>query len=507
MNANLLERALGKPCDTFTRQDLIDFCVASKVEYINFHYCSWDGKFKTLNFVIHSVEHLENILTAGERVDGSNLFPFIKAGESDLYVIPKYKTAFLNPFSEVPALDLLCSYYGRDGMPYESSPEYILHKAHVELTRATGLKMQAMGELEYYIISEKESKYPVPDQKGYHESAPFNKSSEYRTEAMRLIAQCGGKIKYGHSEVGNFCQDGLNYEQNEIEFLPVDIEDAADQLVIAKWIMRELAYKRGLTITFAPKITAGQAGSGLHVHMKFTRDGRSMMVKDVNLPADAGEGKDNLTEECRRAIAGLMLAGTSLPAFGNPNPLSYLRLVPNQEAPTSLCWSFSNRSALVRIPLGWAGCKDMAADRNAGTGAADLDFSGKQTFEWRASDCCADIYLLMSALCVAVRHGFEVPDALEVADRTYVGLGVDIHDSKHSELAGSLEQLPDSCVAAAAELEKDRAIYTAKGVFSDSIIDYLARYLRNFDDALLRDAISGSRKLTMDLVEQNLHVG
>jgi len=507
MNANLLERALGKPCDTFTRQDLIDFCVASKVEYINFHYCSWDGKFKTLNFVIHSVEHLENILTAGERVDGSNLFPFIKAGESDLYVIPKYKTAFLNPFSEVPALDLLCSYYGRDGMPYESSPEYILHKAHVELTRATGLKMQAMGELEYYIISEKESKYPVPDQKGYHESAPFNKSSEYRTEAMRLIAQCGGKIKYGHSEVGNFCQDGLNYEQNEIEFLPVDIEDAADQLVIAKWIMRELAYKRGLTITFAPKITAGQAGSGLHVHMKFTRDGRSMMVKDVNLPADAGEGKDNLTEECRRAIAGLMLAGTSLPAFGNPNPLSYLRLVPNQEAPTSLCWSFSNRSALVRIPLGWAGCNDMAADRNAGTGAADLDFSGKQTFEWRASDGCADIYLLMSALCAAVRHGFEVPDALEVADRTYVGLGVDIHDSKHGELAGSLEQLPDSCVAAAAELEKDRAIYTAKGVFSDSIIDYLARYLRNFDDALLRDAISGSRKLTMDLVEQNLHVG
>ena len=277
--------------------------------------------------------------------------------------------------------------------------------------------------------------------------------------------------------------------------------------MVAKWIMRELAYKRGLTITFAPKITVGQAGSGLHVHMKFTRDGRSVMVKDVNVPADAGDGKTNLTEECRRAIAGLMMAGTSLPAFGNPNPLSYLRLVPNQEAPTSLCWSFSNRSALVRIPLGWAGCTDMAARLNGGDDASNIDFSAKQTFEWRASDGCADIYMLMAALCAAVRHGFENPAALEVADHTYVGLGVDIHDKEHSALAASLEQLPDSCVAAAAELEKDRAIYTSKGVFSDSIIDYLECYLRDFDDAQLRDAISGSKKLTMDLVEQNLHVG
>ena len=324
---------------------VIDFCIAQKVEFINFHYCSWGGRLKTLNFVIHSVEHLENILTAGERVDGSNLFPFIKAGESDLYVIPKYKTAFLNPFSEVPTLDLLCAFYGRDGKPYESSPEHILHKAHIEFTRTTGLKMQTMGELEHYIITEDTGFYPVPAQKGYHESAPFNKSAEYRTEAMRLIAQAGGKIKYGHSEVGNFYMDGKNYEQNEIEFLPVDIEDAADQLVIAKWIMRELAYKRGLTITFAPKITSGQAGSGLHVHCKFTRDGKSVMMKDADMPADANDGKTNLTEECRRAIAGFMMAGTSLPAFGNPNPLSYLRLVPNQEAPTSLCWSFSNRSA------------------------------------------------------------------------------------------------------------------------------------------------------------------
>ena len=100
------------------------------MECINFHYCGWDGRLKTLNFVIHSQEHLENILEAGERVDGSSLFPFIEAGKSDLYVLPKYRTAFVNPFSEALTVDLLCSYFNREGEPFESSPEFILQKAH-----------------------------------------------------------------------------------------------------------------------------------------------------------------------------------------------------------------------------------------------------------------------------------------------------------------------------------------------------------------------------------------
>ena len=279
MNPNLLVRYLQKPASDFTRADIIRYCEENEVEFVNFHYCGWDGKLKTLNFVIESAEHLEGILSAGERVDGSSLFPFIEAGKSDLYVIPKYRTAFRNPFSEIPTVDLLCSFYNREGEPFESSPEYILHKAHLAFQETTGLKMETMGELEYYIIADDEEIYPVADQRGYHESAPFNKFTNYRVEAMRLIAQAGGQIKYGHSEVGNFTHGGKIYEQNEIEFLPVNIEDAADQLVVAKWIMRQLAYEYGVTLTFAPKITVGKAGSGMHVHCKFTKDGKSMMLK------------------------------------------------------------------------------------------------------------------------------------------------------------------------------------------------------------------------------------
>lgn len=450
-----------------SKAELVKYCLDEKVEVINFHYCAWDGRLKTLNFVIRDKEHLENILEAGERVDGSSLFPFIQAGKSDLYVIPRYKTAFRNPFEEVPTVDVLCAFFDRDRQPFESSPQYILHKASEALKKVTGLEMQTMGELEYYIIAPAEQLFPIADQRGYHESAPFCKYADLRVEAMRLITKAGCHVKYGHSEVGNFTENGIIYEQNEIEFTPVDIEQAADELVIAKWIMQQLAYQYGVDLTFDPKLADGKAGSGLHVHCKFTRDGKPVMTV-------GGE----LTDIAKKAIAGFMVAGTSLPAFGNPSPISFRRLVPNQEAPTSLCWSFSNRSALVRVPLGWTSDIDMAAIANPSEKARKCDFSLKQTFEWRASDGMADIYLLMAALCVAARHGMEMPDALAIAEKTYVGLGVNIHAAANADVKASLEQLPASCAEAADELEKDRGIYTAYGVFSDDIIDFQKNYLK-----------------------------
>jgi len=451
-----------------SKSSLVRYCLKNKVEVLNFHYCGWDGQLKTLNFVLRDRSHLLNLLEAGERVDGSSLFPFIKAGKSDLYVIPRYKTAFRNPFEQVPTVDVLCDFFTRDGKPYEDAPRYILHKASENFKTVTGLEMQAMGELEYYVVAPQEELFTIADQKGYHESAPFCKYADLRVEAMRMITAAGGKVKYGHSEVGNFTEDGKIYEQNEIEFTPTDIEDAADQLVIAKWIMWQLAYQYGVDLTFAPKITDGKAGSGLHVHCKFTRDGRPVMTKG-----------EELTEECRKAIAGMMDLGTAIPAFGNPSRNSFRRLVPNQEAPTSLCWSFSNRSALVRVPLGWTAPIDMASIANPGERKRAHDFSEKQTFEWRASDGTADIYLLMSTLCVAARHGFQMPSALEVASRTFVDLGVNIHDASNEALKNSLKQLPADCSQAADELEKVRGVFESDGVFSKEVIDYQQNYLRS----------------------------
>ena len=184
MNPNLLVRYLQKPAAEFTRADIIRYCEDNEIEFINFHYCGWDGKLKTLNFVIHSAEHLENILSAGERVDGSSLFPFIEASSSDLYVVPRFRTAYLDPFSELPTLNLLCSFFNKDGDPLESSPEYTTRKACQAFTKATGLEFQAMGELEYYVIANDDGSFPAVDQRGYHESAPYTKFGDFRQKCM-----------------------------------------------------------------------------------------------------------------------------------------------------------------------------------------------------------------------------------------------------------------------------------------------------------------------------------
>lgn len=494
MNPNPLVQYLNKPASEFTRADLIRYIEDNDIEMINFRYAAWDGRLKALNFVINSREHLEGLLSAGERVDGSSLFPFIEAGSSDLYVIPKYKTAFLNPLSDVPTLDLLCSFYDRFGNPYESSPEFILKKAHRELKAATGLEFETMGELEFYIIDQEEKLYPAVDQKGYHESSPFNKSSAFRQEAMRLIVQSGGQIKYGHSEVGNFSHNGLSYEQNEIEFLPTNVEDAADQLVVAKWIMRKLAYQYGVTITFAPKITIGKAGSGMHVHTRLMKNGRSVMMKD---------GK--LSDEARKAIAGYLSLAASLTAFGNAIPTSYFRLVPHQEAPTNICWGDRNRSVLVRVPLGWTAEADMIAAVNPQEKPVKQDFSQIQTVEFRSPDASADIYLLMAGLTVAAQHGLQMEDALAFTEKTYVD--VNIFDDAHKAKQEQLEQLPKSCVESADALEKHIEFYKKNNVFPDNILQFIIKTLRANKDENLRQEIGNDEEKIMRLVSKYFHCG
>jgi glutamine synthetase len=130
-------------------------------------------------------------------------------------------------------------------------------------------------------------------------------------------------------------------------------------------------------------------------------------------------GKDGkLSEEAKRAIAGLLEMAPSITAFGNKNPTSYFRLVPHQEAPTNVCWGDCNRSALVRVPLGWSAGTDMCSKANPLEKKSDADTTGKQTFEMRSPDCSADIYQLMAGLCVAARKGLEMPreDALRIAE-------------------------------------------------------------------------------------------
>ena len=494
MSPNRLVTFLQKPAAEFTKADIINYIQQNEIRMVNFMYPAADGRLKTLNFVINNASYLDAILTCGDRVDGSSLFPFIEAGSSDLYVIPRFRTAFVDPFAEIPTLVMLCSFFNKDGEPLESSPEYTLHKACKAFTDVTGMEFQAMGELEYYVISEDDGLFPATDQRGYHESGPYAKFNDFRTQCMSYIAQTGGQIKYGHSEVGNFMLDGKVYEQNEIEFLPVNAENAADQLMIAKWVIRNLAYQYGYDITFAPKITVGKAGSGLHIHMRMMKDGQNQMLKD-----------GALSDTARKAIAGMMQLAPSITAFGNTNPTSYFRLVPHQEAPTNVCWGDRNRSVLVRVPLGWSAQTDMCALANPLESDSNYDTTQKQTVEMRSPDGSADLYQLLAGLAVACRHGFEIENALAIAEQTYVN--VNIHQKENADKLKALAQLPDSCAASADCLQKQRTVFEQYNVFSPAMIDGIISRLRSYNDATLRKDIQDKPEEMLALVSKFFHCG
>ncbi len=349
-----------------------------------------------------------------------------------------------------------------------------------------------MGELEYYVSSEIDELYPSVDQKGYHASAPFANWENLRKEAIQLIAECGGMVKYGHSEVGCFTDGDTFYEQHEIEFLPVNVEDAADQIIIAKWILRMLGDMYGVGISFAPKISVGKAGSGLHIHMLLEKDGENIMIEN-----------DKLSDEAKKMIAGLLELSPSLTSFGNTIPTSYLRLVPHQEAPTNICWGDRNRSVLVRVPLGWLGATNMIQDANPNDNTLRKRKVSKQTVEFRAGDGSADIYSFLAALVVASRRGLLSDKSLSIAEKLYVDTNI-FHESQ-SEKLKQLSSLPASCWDSAEALAKQREIFEEDGIFPKNKIEHTIKKLKSYNDKYLSEDLYGKKDEIAKLVKRFLH--
>ena len=499
LNPNKLVQYLNKPASEFTKEDIMKFIKENSIKMLTFRYVGGDGRLKSLAFVIRDEEHLDNLLSAGERVDGSSIFTYIEASSSDLYVLPKYRTAFVNPFEEIPTLDILCSYFDKDGTPLKSASETVMKKAAQTLAQKTGYELQLMGELEYYIIANKDEvnmSFPAIDQRGYHECNPFTKFDQLRKEAMMYISEAGGKIKYGHSEVGNFSDDKYYYEQNEIEFETDTLENSADRLLIAKWMLRMLADQYGVVVSFAPKITVGKAGNGLHIHMKLLKDGKSVMVEN-----------GDVSDIAKRAMVGLLEVSAGITAFGNKIPTSYLRLVPHQEAPTNICWGDRNRSALIRVPLGWFSKESskMVTLANPIYKEELKSHSYKSTFEYRASDSTADLYLLFAAFAVGVRHGFEINNALELAAKLYID--VNIFNDEHKDRLAQLEHLPASCHESAQALKKQKNIFTQYDVFTEGMINDIVKELEAFDDYQLSERLYGKNEEIKKLVDSYIHIG
>ncbi len=473
---NPVERIVDKPREEFTRRDLIRVIEERHLERITFHYTGLDGKYKELKIPVANRYQAERILADGERVDGSSLFKgLVETALSDLYVVPVYKSAFLNPF-DGRSLDFTCRYMTREGALAPFALDTILHRAAELFRRTTGSDFCAMGELEFFLLGDPSPLYPAAKQRGYHASGPFVKTGEIVNEMVRTLSQITGAVKYAHSEVGyveSVRSDleelrGKSAEQLEIEFLPTPVEDAADNLVLARWLIRNIAYQHGCVATFAPKLEEGIAGNGLHIHMEVRRDGHNQMLN----------GDTSISTTARKVIGGLCHYASTLTAFGNTVSSAYLRLVPNQEAPTRICWSDMNRSAMIRVPLGWSSVEHLARSLNPQEDSAWREPAGRQTVELRSPDGSAIVHLLLAGVTMAAQWGMTHDESLTLADKLYVKGNI----FRDKQLLDTLEPLPKSCVESARTLISKRGLYEHDSVFPPEMIDYVSKLLAEEND-------------------------
>ncbi|AWB92099.1 glutamine synthetase beta-grasp domain-containing protein [Aeromicrobium chenweiae] len=480
-------RLFEKPAAEFTCSDLVRAAEQLELRQVNLRYVGGDGRLKTVAFPVDSREHLTEVLTQGERVDGSSIFPGVGSDASDVYIVPRHRTAFVNPFGERPSLDVLCSFYDEEGKPLSYAREQVVRKASEALTEETGMVLEAFGELEYYLVDAPDPVFPVEEEHGYQESEPFSKGQRVREQVLGHLAAMGIKLKYAHGEVGNILEEDRQLVQHEIEFWPVPVEQAADVLVMAKWVVREVAYQHGLEVTFAPSVSSGGAGSGLHVHSRLVRDGASTITDDGGVN-DTG----------RRLIAGYLSMAKALTAFGNTVPTSYLRFTEGGESPEGISWGETDRTGLVRVPLAWGGgvLPGMVAHANPGSSEPIPEQAiHPQTVELRLGDGSADVHLLLAGMAVAARRGLADPDSLKVAER----LSTDKHDK--------FEQLPASCSESADVLQRERAGLEADGVFPPDLIDSVIDRLRSYDDAKLMKKAAKDDATREELVRRFWHVG
>jgi glutamine synthetase len=464
------------------KEEIVKFVSENGVKILNLCHIPEDGRLKTLSFSAVDRERLCDVLELGERVDGSSLLSFIEPGKSDIYVTPRIGRAFINPFSKLATLNVLCDYLDENGKPLDIAPKNVLARAEEKLHSSSGIALKALAELEFYLISAAGTHTPfsaMPD-RNYHESAPFTVFEDLRNEVLDSLAAVGIATKYGHAEVGRIVgEDGRVMEQHEVEFTPQSLADMADTVAIAKWVVRNVCVKYGVSVSFSPKISLEHAGSGMHVHLCGVKNEKNIVA-----------GSDGeLSVEARKMIGGILRFAPSLAAFGNPTPVSYLRFVARKESPMHICWGARNRLALIRIPLWW-GFEKKAGKRGC----------CRETFEYRAPDAFANAHLLFGGLALAAEYGLRnSKESLKAAEDLHVEAAV-------TEPKG-LKVLPCSCSESADNLDRDRKLYEVDAVFPKRLIGKTIDKLRAYKDGNLKKMVTEKPEEVERLIQQYLHYG
>jgi glutamine synthetase len=440
-------------------EDLLQYVRDEEVAFVDVRFCDLPGVMQ--HFTVPASAFTDSVVTDGLMFDGSSIRGFQQIHESDMMLLPDPGTAVLDPFRAQKTLNV--NFFIHDpltGEAYSRDPRNVARKAQDYLAGSGIADTAYFGpEAEFYVFDDVRFEtnqhssyyhidseagawntgrvedsgnrgYKVRYKGGYFPVPPTDHFADLRAEMTRAMLAAGLEVERQHHEVGTAGQAEINYRFNTLL-------KAADQVVLFKYLVKNVAWRAGKTATFMPKPIFGDNGSGMHTHQSLWRDGTPLFYDEV--------GYAGLSDVARYYIGGLLAHAPSLLAFTNPTVNSYHRLVPGFEAPVNLVYSQRNRSACIRIPI---------------TGTSPK----AKRIEFRVPDPSCNPYLAFSAMLMAGLDGIRNKiEPAEPIDKDLYELPPDQH--------ADVPQVPGSLPEVLAALEADHEWLLEGGVFTPDLIE------------------------------------
>ena len=445
-----------------TVQDIMDLIQQQNIQMVDFKMVDIHGQYR--HVTIPAKNFNEETMLNGIGFDASN-YGYAVVEKSDMVFIPDPDTAVIDPFCQIPTLSMTGNAMIIDypnNRPLAQYPRNIVLAAEKYMEESgVADTMLILPEFEFYLFNQVgwevqpyaigmnldyDQSYwnsgvqgqgvVVPKQKNYHIAKPFDPTYECRSEMCLLMEEAGIPIKYHHPEVS---ASG----QFEIEPKLGKMSTMADASMMIKYIIRNTALKHGMSATLMPKPVYGEAGSGMHVHMLLMKDGQPVFSDD--------NGYSHLSKEAHWFMGGLLKHIASLCAITNPSTNSFKRLVPGFEAPVTVGYATSNRSAVIRIP-------------------AYAKTPNLRRFELRNPDATCNPYFCYAALLMAGLDGIK--NQIDPHENGWGPYDMNLYNLPEEEKK-KLKGLPTSLDEALDALEADHDYLTAGGVFPEEL-------LRNF---------------------------
>ncbi|UCF78269.1 MAG: type I glutamate--ammonia ligase [Candidatus Eiseniibacteriota bacterium] len=403
------------------KEDVIRFVHDNDVEMVNLWFTDILGRLKSIGI---TRDTLETALQEGIGFDGSSVEGFVRIYESDLIALPDASTFQLFPWKLAgkAAGVMFCYTMNPDGTHYEGDPRYVLKRA-VERAAEKGFSFNVGPELEYFYF--RDSGQPtLLDVAGYFDVVPDDVGNELRQKTIFALQGMGIAVECGHHEVAP--------SQQEIDLRYAHALKMADQTMLYRYLVKEVAKQNGVYATFMPKPIAHENGSGMHTH-------QSLFCGDKNAFFDAN-GPYHLSQVARSYLGGLLTHAREIASVTNQWVNSYKRIVPGYEAPVYISWGQRNRSALVRVPMYKPGKEESTR------------------LELRSPDPACNPYLAFAVMLAAGLRGiegnYEAPAPIE--EDIY-------HMSPEARAQNGIHSLPDSLYSAIQETEKSEVVRDALG--------------------------------------------